>query len=102
MPIQKRSAVKVALKRREEAKTTDPEAEYNYFLCVLFADDALEIMDYNRVVKDLNGLTPDALKEKLAEVCEVKELAVSDPEDAKPKRKGDVAMYLAGKWYTLP
>ncbi|MBR0172774.1 MAG: DUF1015 domain-containing protein [Lachnospiraceae bacterium] len=95
------SAVKVALKRREEAKTTDPEAEYNYFLCVLFADDALEIMDYNRVVKDLNGLTADALKEKIAEVCEVKELAVSDPEDAKPKRKGDVAMYLDGKWYTL-
>lgn len=49
------SAVKVGLKRREEHPDYDGTEEFNYFLSVLFPDDQLMIMDYNRVVKDLNG-----------------------------------------------
>ena len=51
------SAVKVALKRRGEHPGYTGEEEFNYFLSVLFPDDELQIMAYNRVVKDLNGLS---------------------------------------------
>lgn len=54
------SAVKVGLKRRAEHPDYTGEEEFNYFLSVVFPDSELMIMDYNRVVKDLNGLTPEA------------------------------------------
>ena len=58
------SAVKVSLKRREENPGYTGNEEFNYFLSVLFAESELHIMDYNRVVKDLNGLSPEAFLEK--------------------------------------
>ena len=57
------SAVKVGMKRREEHPSYDGSEEFNYFLSVLFADEQLMNMDYNRVVKDLNGYTPEVFLE---------------------------------------
>lgn len=92
------SAVKVGLKRRESDPEYTGKEEYNYFLSVLFPDNELMIMDYNRVVKDLNGMTAEEFKKKLLEKYEI-----SDPADApiRPKKKGETAMYLEGKWYLL-
>ena len=55
------SAVKVGLKRREEKPDYTGQEEFNFFLAVAFPDSELEILPYNRVVRDLNGLSPDAL-----------------------------------------
>lgn len=92
------SAVKVGLKRREEQPDYTGEEEFNFFLSVLFADEELMIMDYNRVVKDLNGYTTEELLQKLEASFEV-----SAPQDtqARPRRKGEFGMYLEGKWYVL-
>jgi uncharacterized protein (DUF1015 family) len=73
------------------------DEEYNFFLAVLFPHDQLRILDYNRVVKDLNGLQPG---EFIAEV--EKTFGVSKgPHPAWPSRRGEYGMYLKGKWYTL-
>ncbi|HIT65496.1 MAG TPA: DUF1015 domain-containing protein [Candidatus Ventrimonas merdavium] len=61
------SAVKVGLKRRAEHPGYTGQEEFNYFLSVIFPDDQLMIMPYNRVVKDLNGLDPAAFLEKVEE-----------------------------------
>lgn len=92
------SAVKVGLKRRESNPGYTGEEEYNYFLSVLFPDNELMIMDYNRVVKDLNGMTGEEFKKKLSGIYEI-----SAPADVpiRPKKKGETAMYLEGKWYLL-
>ena len=91
------SAVKVGLKRREENPDYTGEEEFNYFLSVLFPHDELMIMDYNRTVKDLNGLTPDEFMAKVAGIFEV------EPSDSPvaPDKKGVFGMYTGGKWYRL-
>lgn len=91
------SAVKVGLKRREENPLYTGEEEFNYFLSVLFPHDELMIMDYNRTVKDLNGLTWDEFMEKVEENFEVK---LSDT-PVSPEKKGTFGMYSDGKWYHL-
>ena len=88
------SAVKVCNLRREGNIRHTGEEEYNYFLSVLFADEQLMIMDYNRVVKDLNGLTKEAFLEKIAERYTIQPV---DRADAKPAKKGQVGMYLDGR-----
>jgi len=90
------SAVKVGLKRRAEHPDYDGSEEFNYFLSVLFPDEELMIMDYNRVVKDLNGLTAEEFLKKVQELFDVTPVS---KEDRKPQKKGDFSMYLAGKWY---
>ncbi|MGN0326462.1 MAG: DUF1015 domain-containing protein [Lachnospiraceae bacterium] len=92
------SAVKVGLKRREENPGYTGEEEFNYFLSVLFPDDELMIMDYNRVIKDLNGMTAEEFKTRLAAYCEIGEV---EEEAAAPTQKGEIGMYLAGQWYRL-
>ncbi len=72
--------------------------EFNYFLSVLFADEELMIMDYNRVVKDLNGLTPS---EFLNQVTSVYQLLETGEHCHRPEHKGQVAMYLQDKWHLL-
>lgn len=92
------SAVKVGLKRREENPEYTGDEPFNYFLSVLFPDDQLMIMPYNRVVADLNGLTAEEFLAKVSErftVTEEGNLAYS------PERKGKFGMYLEGKWYSL-
>ncbi len=92
------SAVKVGLKRREQAGTYDGTEEFNYFLSVLFPDEELMIMDYNRVVKDLNGYSKEAFLEKVQDIFLVDKKGT---EAVKPEKKGQVSMYLDGIWYVL-
>ena len=73
--------------------------EYNFFLAVLFPDDQMYIMDYNRVVKDLNGLNQQEFLEALRPKFLVREFARS--EGYNPKVKHDFGMYLNGMWYRL-
>lgn len=92
------SAVKVGQKRRAENPNYTGEEEFNYFLSVLFPDEELHIMDYNRVVKDLNGLTVEEYMEKISEHFTVKE---ADTVPFAPGKKGCFGMYLDDKWYQL-
>lgn len=89
------SAVKVGLKRREEHKDYTGNEEFNYFLSVLFPDEELMIMDYNRVIKDLNGLSEDEFLDKVKEVFDVHEAE----EQTAPSQKAEFTMFLSGKWY---
>lgn len=70
--------------------------EYNRYLAILFPSTQLKILDYNRVLKDLNGRTPEQFMEKLGEICTVSELSAA----AHPERQNMVNMYLQGKWYS--
>lgn len=91
------SAVKVGLKRRQENPGYTGDEEFNYFLSVLFPDEELMILPYNRVIKDLNGLSAEQFIEKVKEKFDVKESDVS----VAPESKGEFGMYLEGKWYRL-
>lgn len=91
------SAVKVGLKRREENPDFNGEEEFNYFLSVVFPQEELYIMDYNRVVKDLNGYTVGSFINKIKEKFDIKE----EIEPVKPNKKHTFGMYLDSKWYTL-
>lgn len=91
------SAVKVGLKRREANPGYTGEEEFNYFLSVLFPHDELMIMDYNRTVKDLNGLSLDDFMGKVKEKFEVQ---VSE-EPVAPVKKGTFGMYVENQWYVL-
>lgn len=93
------SAVKVGLKRREENPDYTGEEEFNYFLSVLFPDKDLAIMDYNRVVKDLNGMELFDLIEKIKKDFEVKKL--DKDVHYKPDEKHTFGMYVDGEWYKL-
>ena len=90
------SAVKVGLKRREANPNYDGTEEFNYFLSILFADEQLMIMDYNRVVKDLNGNTPEQFLEKMKGIVDV---VKEDKKEIHPSQKGEFSMYLGGVWY---
>lgn len=85
-----------------EKKKNNPahsgKEEYNFFLAVHFPDNQLDIIDYNRVAKDLNGMTPDEFIKKLEDVFEVKEVG---EEIYKPAKLHEFSMYLEGKWYKL-
>lgn len=91
------SAVKVGLKRREEHPGYDGTEEFNYFLSVLFPHDQLMIMDYNRTVKDLNGLAKEEFLQKISENFRMEKRE----EPVRPKKKGTFGMYLEGQWYCL-
>lgn len=91
------SAVKVGLKRREAHSGFTGEEEFNYFLSVLFPDEELMIMDYNRVVKDLNGLGVSDFLAKVQDIFQVEKLDAQE----KPREKGQISMYLEGNWYSL-
>ena len=93
------SAVKVGLKRRAENPNYTGDEEFNYFLAVAFPDNDLMVMDYNRVVKDLNGLTKDELIGKLQEKFTVTESTSEEP--VKPAKKHTFGMYVENKWYLL-
>ena len=92
------SAVKVGLKRREENPNYTGKEEFNYFLSVLFADEELMIMDYNRVVKDLNGLSEEEFIKKMQEVFLITEKGSACH---KPEKKGQISMLLQDTWYLL-
>lgn len=92
------SAVKVGLKRRQENPGYTGKEPFNYFLSILFPDEELMILPYNRVVKDLNGLTAASFLEQ-AEICfEVERLG---KEPFAPGEKGSFGMFLEDSWYSL-
>ena len=92
------SAVKVGLKRRAENPGFTGEEPFNYFLSVLFPEDQLMIMPYNRVVKDLNGLS---MEKFFTAVHEKFDVARIGKEAYAPVKKGTFGMYLDGVWYML-
>ncbi|MBQ7740596.1 MAG: DUF1015 domain-containing protein [Eubacterium sp.] len=91
------SAVKVGEMRRKENPDYNGSEEFNFFLAIVFPDSELEIMDYNRVVKDLNGLTFDEFIERVEEKFEVSTL----PAAKSPEEKHTVSMLYHKKWYSL-
>jgi len=91
------SAAKVGLKKREQFPDYTGDEEFNYFMAVIFPDNQLKIYDYNRVVKDLNGLTKEEFLAKIAEKWNVTPIPESD--NFAPQKKHNISMYLDGKWY---
>ena len=91
------SASRVAGARRESSPDQAGEASWNYFLSVIFPDNQMQILDYNRVIKDLAGLTPQAFLERVAAIFTVTESATP----VKPAAPGEFGMYLDGSWYRL-
>ena len=86
------AAARVAATRRGA-----PDASHEFFLCVAFPHDEMRILDYNRVVRDLNGLSPDALLARIRESFSIEVL----PASQSPAQPETFAMYLGGQWYTL-
>ena len=93
------SAVNVGKKRREENPQYNGTEEFNFFLAVLFPAKTLAIMDYNRVVKDLNGYNKDEFINKIEEKFEV--IKTDSKEPFSPKEKHTFGMYLDNTWYML-
>ena len=87
------SAARVGLELRAKGQST-PDSDW--FLCVLFPGSQLRILPYNRVVKDLNGLTPAQLLEAVKKV-----FTVTSNTGPSPEGPGDIRMYLEGQWHTL-
>ncbi len=92
------AAALVGAEKRKANPDYTGEEEFNYFLAVHFPDDQLKIIDYNRVVKDLNGHSKDDFLKLLAENFEVKE---EGAEIYKPATLHEFSMYLDGKWYSM-
>lgn len=92
------SAVAVGHKRREENPNFTGEEEFNYFLSVLFPGEELMIMDYNRVVKDLNGLTNSEFLQRVESAFAIERI---ESGQYKPNKKGNLAMFLENTWYSL-
>ena len=86
------------MRQQANAQHSGKEA-YNYFLTVIFPHDQMQILDYNRVVQDLNGATPQAFLEKVSARFEVVEAPTAAA--AKPTKAHQFAMYIDGKWYRL-
>ena len=88
--------------KNEKLKIKEPE--YEYFMAVCFPDDELNIIDYNRVVKDLNGLSEEEFIKALGEDFEITnyELRITDDYSAvKPKGLHNFSLYMGGRWYSL-
>ncbi|NTV73583.1 MAG: DUF1015 domain-containing protein [Holophaga sp.] len=93
-----RTAAAIRYGQARRAAAQDPTGDENFesFMAVVFPHDQLKIMDYNRVVKDLNGLTPEAFLAKVGE-----KFAVAPSADRSPKAPTSFGMFLGGRWYSL-
>lgn len=92
------SAARVGRERREANPNHKGDEEYNYFLAVLFPASHLYIMDYNRLVKDLNGHSEAEFFEKVKKVYDMEEVGTAQYH---PKAKGELGLYMDNKWYKL-
>ena len=92
------AAALVGDEKRKQNPNHVGDEEYNYFLAVCFPDNQLNIIDYNRVVKDLNGLSDEEFLKALEANFEVKEMGA---EIYKPNALHNFSLYLSGKWYSL-
>ena len=91
------SASRIANAKNAEKGAVAGENSWDYFLCVAFPHDETRILDYNRVIKDLNGRSPTELLEQIAASFVIEET----PGMAKPTREKQFGMYLDGQWYML-
>jgi uncharacterized protein (DUF1015 family) len=91
------AASRVAAARKAANPRHTGEESYNYFLAVIFPDNQMQILDYNRVVKDLNGLSREALLARIGAAFSIKPEAGA----VKPARAGEFGLYLTGQWYRL-
>ena len=92
------AAARVGAEKREQNPNHTGDEEYNYFLAVIFPASQLHVIDYNRVVRDLNGLTPGQFLEKLRESFDVVDMGT---DIYKPNQLHNFGMYLDGRWYSL-
>ena len=92
-----KSAVEVGLKRRKENPGYTGEEEFNYFLAIAYPDNQLEVLDYNRTVRDLNGLSEEEFLNAIEKDFKVK---VSE-KPIKPVRRHTFGMYMNNTWYEL-
>lgn len=91
------SAVKVGLKRRASHPDYTGKEEFNYFLSVLFPDEELMIMDYNRVIKDMNGYSFKGFYNEVKNRFDV--IEITNQEEKRPQEKGHFTMYMEGHWF---
>lgn len=92
------AAALVGSEKRKNNPNHSGNEEYNYFMTVIFPASQLQIIDYNRVVKDLNGLSDEAFIEKLKENFEIEKIG---KETYKPTKLHEFSIYLSGNWYKL-
>ncbi len=90
------SASRARAELKSENTDHTGDEEYNFFLTVLFPADQLHILPYNRVVKDLNGLAADDLITALSQ-----KFSVAESDSSTPRVKGEISMYIAGRWHKL-
>ena len=91
------AAENIALEERRKNPNYTGEEEFNYYIAMIAPDTDLNVMDYNRVIKDLNGLTEDEFLAKVREKFIVREVK----KNYKPAYKGQVGMYLNNRWYEI-
>ncbi|MFQ5635257.1 MAG: DUF1015 domain-containing protein [Gammaproteobacteria bacterium] len=91
------AASRVAAERNADTSGPGGNNDHDYFLCVAFPHDKTRILDYNRVVRDLNGRTPEQFLHELAEAFDV----IRADAPVRPSRPGQFGMYLDGRWYRL-
>ena len=92
------AAARIGLEKKEQNPSHSGNEAYNFFMAVHFPDNQLKIIDYNRVVKDLNGLSEDEFIAKLNEVFEVVDMGA---EIYHPAKLHEFSMYMSGNWYKL-
>jgi uncharacterized protein (DUF1015 family) len=92
------AAALVGKEKRDNNKKHKGTEEYNFFLAVHFPDNQLQIIDYNRTIKDLNGLNPDELIKRLEKSFVIEE---KGEKIYKPNKLHNFSMYLEGRWYSL-
>jgi uncharacterized protein (DUF1015 family) len=90
------SASRARAELREQSFTHTGKEDYNYFLTVIFPDSQVQILPYNRVVRDLNGLSKEEFLSALK-----RQFAITENADPAPARRGQWSMYLDGRWYGL-
>ncbi|HKR21127.1 MAG TPA: DUF1015 family protein, partial [Pyrinomonadaceae bacterium] len=90
------SASRARAELRSQSFNHTGDEDYNYFLTVIFPDSQLQILAYNRVVKDLNGFSKDEFLDAVR-----RQFTISEDADPAPKQRGNWSMYLDGKWYGL-
>jgi uncharacterized protein (DUF1015 family) len=91
------AASRVAAQRQANNSTHNGDEAYNYFLSVIFPDNQMQILDYNRVIQDLNGLTIDQFLDRISQSFNIH----AHKEPVKPQNTGEFGMYLNGQWYQL-
>lgn len=92
------AAARVGAEKKAQNPDHKGTEEYNYFMAVCFPESQLKILDYNRVVKDLNGLSPEQFIQALRKNFDVKEEGTAE---FRPRHLHEFSMYLGGKWYSL-